>query len=219
MKVYGKLSRARVMLQMSSLKKTGKGYGFNYFELGDFLPAVNRIFDELKLSSFTNISKDTAKMVIVDAEDGSTVEFEVPFADFKSDEKRNLQAAQEIGGSITYTTRYLWVQALNIVEPDSIDRDKNTKQEEIKAVVQPVITAAQKQETQQEVQKVVKTNDLVYWDGVSDIKEFDCFVIDQPDGSQITYKTMKSKKDGHLFGLAVIPAAETLPYDLKYYDL
>jgi hypothetical protein len=214
MKVYGALSKARVMLQKSALKKTGKGHGFTYFELGDFLPRVNDIFDELKLSSFTHITEEGAKMVIVSSEDGSMAEFEVPFANFKGDAKRNLQEVQEMGGTITYLTRYLWVQALNIVEPDRVDRDKEVKQEE-----------TQPQQQRQAVQtqtSSVKTNnytdDLVYWDGHSPIKEFDCFVVDQPDGSQITYKTMKSKKDGHLFGLAVIPAADKLPQNLKYYD-
>ena len=38
---------ARKKLQESGLKKTGKGYGFNYFELADFLPTITDIFDEL----------------------------------------------------------------------------------------------------------------------------------------------------------------------------
>ena len=121
MKVYKKLAQAREMLQESGLKKTGKGYGFSYFELSDFLPRTNEIFAELGLASFTTITIETAKMTICDAEDGSTMTFEIPFANFKSDEKRALQEVQELGGSVTYMTRYLWVQVMNIVEPDSID--------------------------------------------------------------------------------------------------
>src|SRR5690606_4982401 len=98
MKVYGKLARARRMLQESGLKKTGKGYGFSYFELSDFLPRTNEIFDELGLASFTTITLESAKMTICDAEDGSTMTFEIPFANFRSDEKRALQEVQELGG-------------------------------------------------------------------------------------------------------------------------
>ena len=48
MSVYKKLSEARVMLQSMPLKKSGhnKFAGYNYFELGDFLPAVNTIFNK-----------------------------------------------------------------------------------------------------------------------------------------------------------------------------
>jgi hypothetical protein len=208
-KIYSKLAKARKMLQESGLKKTGKGHNFIYFELADFLPTVNKIFDELQIASFTKITLENCELTLVDGEDDSTITFEIPYATFKSDEKRNLQAVQERGAEITYLTRYLWVQALNIVEPDTVDRSRGAQQ-----TTQPV---------QQAQTATVKTNnyinDLTYWDGVSPIKEFDCFVVDQPDGSQITYKTMKSKKDGHLFGLAVIPEANSLPQALKYYEL
>ena len=53
---------ARKKLQESGLKKTGKGYGFNYFELADFLPTITDIFDELGLCSFTTIDTELAKM-------------------------------------------------------------------------------------------------------------------------------------------------------------
>jgi hypothetical protein len=121
MTVYGKLAQARKMLQESGLRKTGNGYGFNYFELADFLPTTTEIFAQLGLASFTTITTESAKMTIVSAEDGSNVVFEIPFANFKSDDKRALQEVQELGGSITYMTRYLWVQVMNIVEPDSVD--------------------------------------------------------------------------------------------------
>jgi len=218
-KIYSKLAKARRMLQESGLKKTGKGHNFIYFELADFLPTVNRIFDELKIASFTKITLENCSLTIVDGEDDSTITFEIPHAGFKSDEKRNLQDVQNRGAEITYLTRYLWVQALNIVEPDTIDRDKDAKQEEtpVQTTSQPVQQSTQ--QTQASTQKTTTyKDDLVYWDGRSPIEEFDCFVVDQPDGSQITYKTMKSKKDGHLFGLAVIPAADTLHQSLKYYE-
>jgi len=119
MNIYQKLAKARRMLQDSKLTKTGAGYGFTYFELSDFLPRTTEIFDELGLSSFTSITKERGTMTISDGE-GSIV-FEVPFGEFKSEEKRKLQPVQEIGASITYTTRYLWVQVMNIVEPDRVD--------------------------------------------------------------------------------------------------
>ena len=54
--VFEKLQQARVQLQNSKLKKSGKNAyaGFSYFELADFIPTVNNIFNDLKL--FSNFS-------------------------------------------------------------------------------------------------------------------------------------------------------------------
>jgi hypothetical protein len=119
MNIYQKLAKARKMLQDSKLSKTGTGYGFSYFELSDFLPRTTEIFDELGLASFTSITRERGTMTISDGE--GSITFEVPFAEFKSEEKRKLQPVQELGGAVTYLTRYLWVQAMNIVEPDRVD--------------------------------------------------------------------------------------------------
>ena len=45
--VHKKLMQARIILQEMSLKKSGKNTyaGYQYFELGDFLPQINAIFN------------------------------------------------------------------------------------------------------------------------------------------------------------------------------
>ena len=57
MNVFEKLQLCRVELQKSNLKKSGKNKfaGFEYFELGDFLPKVNELFNDHKLFSNFNI--------------------------------------------------------------------------------------------------------------------------------------------------------------------
>ena len=49
--VHKKLMAARMMLQNAPLKKSGhnKFAGYNYFELGDFIPTINQIFNEVGL--------------------------------------------------------------------------------------------------------------------------------------------------------------------------
>jgi len=138
MNIYQKLAKARKMLQDSRLSKSGNGYGFSYFELSDFLPRTTEIFDELGIGSFTSINKERGTMTISDGE-GSIV-FEVPFGEFKSEEKRKLQPVQEIGGAITYITRYLWVQVMNIVESDTVDRHVGTTAEQSSTSVRRVAT-------------------------------------------------------------------------------
>ena len=51
MSVYSKLMEARIRLQNTKLNKSGhnKFAGYQYFELGDFLPQINQIFHEIGL--------------------------------------------------------------------------------------------------------------------------------------------------------------------------
>lgn len=119
MSVYGKLSLARVMLQQRDLKKTGnnKFAGYKYFELGDFMPAINDIFNNIKLCGIVSYGADAATLTIVDIEDGSTLVITSPMAE------ANLKGAhpiQNLGAVETYIRRYLWVTALEIVEHDGL---------------------------------------------------------------------------------------------------
>lgn len=121
MNVYSKLQNARVKLQESNLKKSGenKFAGFKYFELGDFLPSINKIFDELKLSSFINFSKDEAKLIIINSEKtDEVIEFTCPVVDLSL---KGANAIQNLGGTQTYLRRYLYMNALEIVENDEFD--------------------------------------------------------------------------------------------------
>ncbi len=57
MTVQAKLMKARLMLQGKELKKSGhnKFAGYNYFELGDFLPVVQEIFAGLGLCGIADL--------------------------------------------------------------------------------------------------------------------------------------------------------------------
>lgn len=119
--IYSKLQTARVKLQESNLKKSGenKFAGFKYFELGDFLPTINKIFNELELSSFINFSKEVAKLSIINCEEPSEmVCFECPVVELTL---KGANAIQNLGGMQTYLRRYLYMNALEIVENDEFD--------------------------------------------------------------------------------------------------
>ena len=92
-KIYSKLAKARKQLQESGLKKTGKGHNFTYFELGDMLPTINTIFEKLNIASFTKITLENCELTLVDGEDDSTITFEIPYATFKSDEKKKFTSS------------------------------------------------------------------------------------------------------------------------------
>lgn len=121
MNVYEKLQQARVTLQAQNLKKSGKNAfsGFTYFELADFLPTVNNIFDELKLCSNFSIEDNIASLTIINSEkaDESTT-FKMPTAELQL---KGCTAIQALGGVNTYCKRYLYLNALEIVEADMLD--------------------------------------------------------------------------------------------------
>jgi hypothetical protein len=120
MKVYKKLSDARIKLQGTELTKSGhnKFAGYKYFELGDFLPAVQSIFNEVGLVDAISFTEDLATMVVYDVEDGSSVTFTSPMG---SANLKGCHEVQNIGAVETYQRRYLYVTALSIVEHDALD--------------------------------------------------------------------------------------------------
>lgn len=118
MSIYAKLAQARVKLQKENLKKTGNNRSFKYFELKDFLPRVNEIFDELKMCSVVRYSSELATLTIYDCEKDESIEFTSPMV------QKALPSGTEIqnlGAIQTYQRRYLYLTALEIVEDDLVD--------------------------------------------------------------------------------------------------
>lgn len=131
MNLYEKLQQARVTLQAQNLKKSGKNTysGFTYFELADFLPTVNVIFDELKLFSNFSIFDGNASLTIINSEDANEeTTFTMPTAELQL---KGCTAIQALGGVNTYCKRYLYLNALEIVEADMLDKKAGAIEEDI----------------------------------------------------------------------------------------
>lgn len=123
MKVYQQLNAARQEFHTLKLQKTGenKFAKYKYFELGDFLiPALN-VLQKHGLCAFISFGEALATMRIVAVEDGSSIELTSPMAPA---ELKGCHPIQNLGAVETYTRRYLWVSALEIVEHDAIDSSK-----------------------------------------------------------------------------------------------
>ena len=118
--VYSKLQKARVLLQEQPLKKSGFNSfaGFKYFELADFLPSINVIFDNLGLCSVFSIIDGKATLRIVDSESGGVIYFSSPIAEAGAGKAPPIQA---LGSMHTYLRRYLMLNALEITEHDAVD--------------------------------------------------------------------------------------------------
>ena len=120
MKVYRKLMEARINLQSTKLNKSGhnKFAGYQYFELGDFLPTIQNIFDRVGLCGVVSFTADMATLTITDMDDLSQIVLTSPMG---SAALKGCHEVQNIGAVETYQRRYLWVSAMEIVEHDVLD--------------------------------------------------------------------------------------------------
>ena len=144
--IYTKLAKARVEIQKKCNKKSGqnKYAGFNYFELSDFLTVATEELAKQGLIALFNyeqrfLSKQVTKtseqgsMEVIDREyyklavltitDGDKcIEFTTPWvpADVKG-----ANGIQNLGSTNTYLKRYLYLNALELSEGDSVDATIN----------------------------------------------------------------------------------------------
>jgi hypothetical protein len=128
--VHKKLMQARIMLQNAPLKKSGhnKFAGYSYFELGDFIPTINQIFSDVGLCGVVSYDAEIASLTITDIDDGTNIVITSPMADANL---KGCHPIQNLGAVETYTRRYLWVTAMEIVEHDALDSSAPIKEEKV----------------------------------------------------------------------------------------
>ncbi len=125
-KVHKALMEARIQLQGMKLNKSGhnKFAGYHYFELGDFLPQTIEIFQNNNLCGTISFGTELATLTITHLEDDSQIVITSPMAE------ANLKGShpiQNLGAVETYSRRYLWVAAMEIVEHDALDATTGKK--------------------------------------------------------------------------------------------
>lgn len=127
MNVFQKLMNVRTKLREVGVKKTGWNphAEFWYYELDDFLPKAMELFNEEKLCPIVSFTRDLATLTIHSIEDGSKVEITSPFGETQMP---GCYEIQNIGSSETYSRRYLYLTALEIVEKDSADANNKPAQ-------------------------------------------------------------------------------------------
>jgi hypothetical protein len=141
MSVYKKLQQARIVLQNTKLSKSGKNKfaGYEYFELGDFLPQIQKICADVGLCGVLSFNNEMAYLTIHDTETDGFVTFTSPMS---SAALKGCHDVQNLGAVQTYLRRYLWTNAFEIVEHDALDATTGSvepvKKVEVKPVQQPV---------------------------------------------------------------------------------
>jgi len=140
MSVYKKLQQARMLLQNTKLTKSGKNKfaGYEYFELGDFLPAIQKICNDVGLCGVVSFNQDMAFLQINDVEDGTSIMFTSPMS---SASLKGCHDVQNLGAVQTYLRRYLWTNAFEIVDHDALDATTGAVEPVKKAEPKPVVVA------------------------------------------------------------------------------
>ena len=136
--VLARLIAARAEFQTMPIKKSGhnKFAGYTYFELGDFLPAIQQMFNKWGLVDVISFTPEMATMTVYDVIDGSSVTFTSPMADAQL---KGCHPIQNLGAVETYQRRYLYVTAMSIVEHDSLESVTGSPQgQPTGEVIQPV---------------------------------------------------------------------------------
>ena len=122
MNIYQKLQTVRVKLHKMNLKKSGFNpfAKFNYFELGDFLPAALELMLEHGLFAYEEIDTQQATITVIDTDDLNVIPFVLTMPSTTVDLK-GATPIQNLGSVQTYMRRYLWTSLLEIVESDALD--------------------------------------------------------------------------------------------------
>ena len=137
MSVYKKLQQARMLLQNTKLSKSGKNKfaGYEYFELGDFLPAIQKICLDQGLCGTVSFTQDTAYLTIYDVEKPD--QFTTFTSPMSSASLKGCHDVQNLGAVQTYLRRYLWTNAFEIVEHDALDATTGA----VEVAKKPAVTA------------------------------------------------------------------------------
>lgn len=118
--LYQKIAKVKGEMAKAKLPKTGyNGYTkFNYFQLDDFEPLLEKLCSDYGLVTFFNFTLDTASMVIVNSDEPEqNIEIKSPI----SIAGKTGNPMQDIGAMQTYARRYLFMSFFGITESDTLD--------------------------------------------------------------------------------------------------
>ncbi len=121
MNIYEKVQNVKNKLMNANIKKSGfnKFAGYNYYELADFTPYIIEFCNEEKLFTSISFNKELALLEIINIEKPEEkIVYTSPMEDL---ELKGCNKVQALGGVETYSRRYLYMSAFDIVENDMFD--------------------------------------------------------------------------------------------------
>lgn len=135
--LFMKIQTVKSRLLQANLKKSweNKHAWFKYYELWDFLPAIVELCKDNGLYTQVLFDNETATLLIIDCDDPTQiVQYTSPMRDV---DLKWCQPIQALWAVETYQRRYLYLNAFDIVENDTLDAvawddNKQTKKSEVK---------------------------------------------------------------------------------------
>ncbi len=191
--IFQKMQKARVELQNKDLKKTGynKYSNYKYFELGDFLPYINDICNELGLYTEFSYEEKSAALTVYNTE--NLEEKRVWTTPVEVATLKGCSTIQNIGGTQSFARRYLYMMAFEIAETDvidggAVDEDAELGKQRIgQAHVLTINSLIQETETDKK--------EFLAWAGVNRVED----ITNEAVGTCLTMlnkkKTLKEKKE------------------------
>ena len=128
-----KIQQVKQVLNNQHLKKSGKNsfQNYNYYELEDINKPICDALCSLKLSSLFTFTEESAYLRLVDSESGAYMEWSTPLksserylSQYKTSNKRGDvgELMKDSQALQTYARRSLYLQALEIAEPNVIEQ-------------------------------------------------------------------------------------------------
>ena len=135
--ILKKLNLAKASARVIGIKKSGKNAfsNYEYYTPDQIDEIVFKVSQEHNIFNKYDLLKDedgglTARLVITDLDSGEEKEYTFPTA---TPEIKATNAAQQIGGAITYSKRYLLQNAYDIadsnLDPDTTENTKKNQKE------------------------------------------------------------------------------------------
>ena len=119
--IYEKITNIKSEFLKANVKKSGKNKfaNYTYYELADITPVLIELCKKYKVFTKFSYTQDQATLEIVNIE--NPTEREIYTSPMEELELKGCNKIQALGGSETYSRRYLYMSAFDIIENDMFD--------------------------------------------------------------------------------------------------
>lgn len=156
--IYKKIQLVKKKLLEADLKKSGenKFAGFKYYELADFTPKIIELCEMVGLFTKVTFTNEFATLKIINSDKPDQIEeYTSPMRDL---ELKGCNQIQALGGVETYSRRYLYMSAFDIIEQDMFDGQSNqemAKPKQVSKATENQITTLKNLYTEEELIKAL----------------------------------------------------------------
>lgn len=119
--IYEKIQLVKGEFLKRNVKKSGKNKfaGYTYYELSDITPVLIELNNKYGLFTSFSYTRELATLTIINIDKpDEKIEYTSPMEEL---ELKGCNKIQALGGSETYSRRYLYMSAYDIIENDMFD--------------------------------------------------------------------------------------------------